>query len=174
MTPPRHPSPSRGGAGGRVIKTQILKMTIIRITKEFRFEAAHALMGYDGPCKSIHGHSYELSVTIIGIPSGEKGSPKAGMVMDFGDLKKLIKKNIIDAVDHALILNKDYPVEDVQKINEAFCNIVWVDYQPTSENMLSDFAAKIIPLLPEGMKLYSLRLRETANSYAEWFADDNG
>lgn len=148
-------------------------MSKIRITKEFRFEAAHALRGYDGPCKSIHGHSYELAVTVTGTPVGDKESPKTGMVMDFGDLKKIIKKNIIDSVDHALILNKDYPVEDVQKIREVFCNIVWVDYQPTSENLLDDFSKKIIPLLPEGVKLFSLRLRETANSYAEWYASDN-
>ena len=148
-------------------------MSTIRITKEFRFEAAHALRGYDGPCKSIHGHSYELAVTVTGTPVGDKESPKTGMVMDFGDLKKIIKKNIIDSVDHSLILNKDYPVEDVQKIREVFCNIVWVDYQPTSENLLDDFSKKIIPLLPEGVKLFSLRLRETANSYAEWYASDN-
>jgi 6-pyruvoyltetrahydropterin/6-carboxytetrahydropterin synthase len=148
-------------------------MPTIRITKEFRFEAAHALRGYDGPCKSIHGHSYELSVTVIGTPLKEKESPKAGMVMDFGDLKKIIKKNIIDLMDHALILNKDYPLEDADKIREVFCNIVWVDYQPTSENMLADFSARIISLLPEGVKLFSLRLRETANSYAEWHAAEN-
>ena len=84
-----------------------------------------------------------------------------------------VEKNIIDAVDHSLILNNNYPVEDVQKISEVFCNIVWVGYQPTSENLLADFAGKIIPLLPQGVKLFSLRLRETANSYAEWYAADN-
>ncbi len=148
-------------------------MSTIRITKEFHFEAAHALRGYDGPCKSIHGHSYKLAVTITGTPIGDKKSPKVGMVMDFGDLKEIIKKNIIDAVDHSLILNKDYPLEDVEKIREIFCNIVWVEYQPTSENILSDFSKKIISLLPAGIRLFSLQLRETANSYAEWFADDN-
>ena len=148
-------------------------MSTIRITKEFRFEAAHALRGYDGPCKSIHGHSYELAVTVTGIPAAGNESPKAGMVMDFSDLKKIIKKNIIDTVDHALILNKDYPVENIQKIGEVFCNIVWVDYQPTSENLLTDFTKRIIPLLPAGVKLFSLRLRETANSYAEWYSADN-
>lgn len=146
---------------------------MIRITKEFRFEAAHALQGYDGPCKSIHGHSYELSVTVKGISLSDEKSPKAGMVMDFGDLKKIIKKNIIDTVDHSLILNKKYPVGDIQKISEVFCNIVWVDYQPTSENLLADFVNRITPLLPPGVKLYSLRLRETATSFAEWFATDN-
>lgn len=148
-------------------------MSTIRITKEFRFEAAHALKGYDGPCKSIHGHSYKLTVTISGTPIEDKGSPKIGMVMDFGDLKAIIKKKIIDSFDHALILNKDYPMEDIEKIKDIFCNIIWVEYQPTSENMLIDFAERIEPLLPTGVKLFSLQLRETANSYAEWFADDN-
>jgi 6-pyruvoyltetrahydropterin/6-carboxytetrahydropterin synthase len=148
-------------------------MTTIRITKEFSFEAAHALRGYDGPCKSIHGHSYQLSVTVTGSPLADPGSPKTGMVMDFGDLKKIIRKNIIDPVDHSLILNKDYPAEDVQKIREVFCNVIWVDYQPTSENMLVDFAGRIKNLLPEGVRLHSLRLRETGNSFAEWFAEDN-
>jgi len=148
-------------------------MSVIRITKEFSFEAAHALKGYDGPCKSIHGHSYHLSVTVAGTPVAESGSPKYGMVMDFSDLKKIIKKNLIDSMDHALILNKDYPVEDVQKISEVFCNVIWVDYQPTSENMLVDFSRKIMNLLPAGVRLHSLRLRETANSFAEWFAEDN-
>jgi 6-pyruvoyltetrahydropterin/6-carboxytetrahydropterin synthase len=148
-------------------------MSTIRITKEFHFEAAHALHGYDGPCKSIHGHSYKLAVTITGTPLGDKESPKTGMVMDFGDLNEIINKSIIDVVDHSLILNKDYPVKDVQKINEVFCNIVWVDYQPTSENMLTDFSKRVRALLPAGIRLFSLRLRETANSYAEWYADDN-
>jgi 6-pyruvoyltetrahydropterin/6-carboxytetrahydropterin synthase len=148
-------------------------MSIIRITKEFSFEAAHALHGYDGPCKSIHGHSYGLSVTVCGTPIRDEKSPKNGMIMDFGDLKKIIKKNIIDPVDHALILSKDYPAEAVIKISESFCNIVWVDYQPTSENLLVDFSKKIKALLPEGVALHSLTLRETASSFAEWFANDN-
>ena len=148
-------------------------MTIIRITKEFRFEAAHALRGYDGPCRSIHGHSYELSVTVTGSPVDDPSSPKVGMVLDFGDLKRIIKENIVNMVDHALILNKDYPPEEVQKTREVFGNVLFVDYQPTSENMLADFSQRIRKLLPEGVRLHSLRLRETANSFAEWFAEDN-
>lgn len=148
-------------------------MTTIRITKEFRFEAAHALTGYDGPCKGIHGHSYKLSVTIKGIPSKEMESPKKGMVMDFGDLKKIIKRNIIDRFDHALILSSIDPDPAFQGNSEAFSNIVVVDYQPTSENLLRDMAQKIKRLLPDGVTLYSLKLRETENSYAEWFSEDN-
>ncbi|HQH18564.1 MAG TPA: 6-carboxytetrahydropterin synthase, partial [Bacteroidales bacterium] len=58
-------------------------MAVIRITKEFKFEMAHALWGYDGPCKNIHGHSYYLYVTIIGSPINNPQSPKNGMVIDY-------------------------------------------------------------------------------------------
>lgn len=148
-------------------------MDQIRVTKEFRFEAAHALKGYDGPCRNVHGHSYELSVTVIGSPISDHSSAKRGMVMDFGDLKKIIKKQIVDPFDHALLLNDEVPEQELRKFGEPFTNVVVVPFQPTSENFLLDFAKRIRELLPAGVKLHSMRLRETANSYAEWFADDN-
>ena len=78
---------------------------IIRITKEFKFETSHALSGHDGLCKNVHGHSYKLSVTIIGKPIQEPNNPKHGMVMDFSDLKKIINKIIVEPFDHATVLN---------------------------------------------------------------------
>ena len=148
-------------------------MDQIRVTKEFRFEAAHALKGYDGPCRNVHGHSYELSVTVTGTPITDRKSAKLGMVMDFGDLKKIIKKQIVDPFDHALLLNSDVPAEELQKFGEPFTNIVLLPYQPTSENFLLDFAKRIREFLPQGVILHSMRLRETASSYVEWFAGDN-
>ena len=62
----------------------------VRVTKKFTFDMAHALFGYDGPCKNIHGHTYHLSVTLIGAPSQSLDDVKLGMVVDFGDLKKVI------------------------------------------------------------------------------------
>ena len=148
-------------------------MDRIRVTKEFRFEAAHALRGYDGPCRNVHGHSYELSVTVSGIPVTDPGSPKLGMVMDFGDLKKIIKKQIVDPFDHALLLNDSIEQKDLHHSGEPFTNIVLLPYQPTSENFLVDFAGRIMALLPPGVTLHSMKLRETSTSYAEWFAEDN-
>jgi 6-pyruvoyltetrahydropterin/6-carboxytetrahydropterin synthase len=149
-------------------------MNQIRVTKEFRFEAAHALKGYDGPCRNVHGHSYELSVTVIGSPVSDQNSAKLGMVMDFGDLKKIIKKHIVDPFDHALLLNSAVSTEEMERFGEPFTNLVVVPYQPTSENFLIDFAKRIRELLPQGVNLHSMRLRETANSYAEWFSEDPG
>ena len=70
-------------------------MARIRLTKEFSFESAHALEGYDGKCRHIHGHSYRLYVTIIGEPISDSVNPKYGMVMDFGDLKNIVNEEII-------------------------------------------------------------------------------
>ena len=148
-------------------------MNQIRITKEFRFEAAHALHGYDGPCRNVHGHSYELWVTVIGKPETDPQSVKLGMVMDFGDLKKIIKTSIVDPFDHALLLNDNLSNPEFLKPSEPFSNIVFLPYQPTSENFLLDFAQKIKKILPSGVKLHSLRLRETGSSFAEWFASEN-
>ena len=67
---------------------------LIRVTKEFPFEMAHVLWNYDGPCKNVHGHSYRLFVTIYGTPSTNQDDPKNGMVIDFSDLKSIIKKQI--------------------------------------------------------------------------------
>lgn len=148
-------------------------MNKIRITKQFRFEMAHALEGYDGACKHIHGHSYELFVTIIGFPIEKNDSPKKGMVMDFGDLKKVVHEQIIEPLDHALVLNKNTGLDKHLLSHEMFTKIVYVDYQPTSELMLLDFVKRIQGKLPENVKLHSMLFRETASSYAEWYAEDN-
>lgn len=149
-------------------------MATIRLTKEFSFEAAHALDGYDGPCREIHGHSYRLFVTVKGHPVEDPSDPKCGMVMDFGVLKRIVVEEIVSRFDHALVLRaaaQSAPWREA--LRERFCNIVTVDYQPTCENMLDDFARRIARRLPTGVELHALRLHETATSYAEWLAEEN-
>jgi 6-pyruvoyltetrahydropterin/6-carboxytetrahydropterin synthase len=147
-------------------------MPTIRITKEFNFEMAHALYGYDGACKNIHGHSYHLSVTIIGQPITDLNNPKRGMVMDFTDLKKIMKP-IIEELDHATILDKSSPYLLLAKGNPLFQKLVIVNYQPTCENLLGDIAKKLLKQLPERVLLHHLKLRETSTSFAEWYREDN-
>ncbi len=146
-------------------------MAVLRITKEFRFEGAHALMGYDGRCRNLHGHSYILSVTVKGEPLNGSKSPKEGMVIDFRILKSIVNENIIDIFDHALILRRDAAL--AEEIAEEYGNVVIVDFQPSTENLICHFAEKLGNALPQGVELFSLRLHETAGSYAEWFASDN-
>ena len=149
-------------------------MAKIRLTKEFSFESAHALDGYDGLCREIHGHSYRLFVTVKGEPLCVEGDPKLGMVMDFGDLKRIVNAEIVDRLDHSFVLrDSEQNVELREVLGAKFNKVVLVDYQPTCENMLSDFAYRLQKALPSHVELYSLRLHETATSYAEWYFDDN-
>lgn len=147
-------------------------MSIIRITKEFKFEMAHALLGYDGPCRNVHGHSYELKVTVKGTPIDDKSHVKLGMVMDFGDLKRIVKQEIVDVFDHALVLNREMPASITQTLQRSFEKVILLDYQPTSELMVIDFATRIKKQLPAQIQLVSVVLRETATSYAEWVEED--
>ncbi len=149
-------------------------MNTIRITKQFSFETGHALFGYDGKCKNVHGHSYKLSVTVIGHPITDTASVKYGMVIDFSDLKKIVKEEIVDLFDHATVFNQNTPhIELAQELKQRGHHVILVNYQPTSENMVIDFAQKIQSRLPENIALFSLKLQETESSYAEWYASDN-
>lgn len=147
-------------------------MAKIRLTKEFTFEMAHALEGYDGPCQNIHGHSYRLEVTVIGTPIADKSNPKNGMVMDFGQLKGIVKREVLDRFDHVLMVCKDSPLFRLKEKN-TLGKILPVDFQPTCENLLVYIAQLIIAQLPKEVRLHHLKLHETATSYGEWFASDN-
>ena len=132
---------------------------------------AHALFGYDGLCKNIHGHSYRLWVTIIGNVLEEKNHVKNGMVLDFSLLKKIVKPEIVDKYDHSLVLNANSPHANIDF--SAFEKVFLLPYQPTSENLVYDFVQVIKEKLPKNVSLHKVILSETANSYAEWCADDN-
>lgn len=148
-------------------------MSIIRVTKEFTFEMAHALWNYDGPCRNVHGHSYKLFVTLCGEPLNDPENPKNGMLIDFGDLKELVNKKVVKIFDHAVVISNMVEKKKLDALNHIFGNVLVVDYQPTCENLVTDIAERICKNLPVNTRLHSLRLYETATSYAEWFADDN-
>lgn len=149
-------------------------MSNIRITKQFSFETGHALYGYDGKCKNVHGHSYKLDVSVIGKPITDSGNVKFGMVIDFSDLKKIVKEEIVDVFDHATVFNKNTPhLELANELKNRGHKIILADYQPTSEMMVIDFAQKIKARLSDNIKLHSIKLQETETSFAEWFASDN-
>lgn len=149
-------------------------MNNIRITKQFTFETGHALYGYDGKCKNVHGHSYKLWVTVIGKPISDSSHVKYGMVIDFGDLKKIVKEEIEDVFDHATVFNKNTPhIELAEELKKRGHHVILVDYQPTSEMMIIDFVEKIKKRLPKNVQLHSLKLQETETSFAEWFANEN-
>ena len=146
-------------------------MAKLRITQEFRFEGAHALMNYNGKCKNIHGHSYILYVTVVGEAKTDPNGPDNGMVIDFKLLKDIVNKNVIDKFDHALVLEEGTPLSN--ELSTEYPNVYLTNFRPTTENLICFFAQTIKENLPQEINLYSLKLHETASSYIEWFAEDN-
>lgn len=145
----------------------------VRVSKKFTFDMAHALYGYDGPCKNIHGHTYHLTITLLGQPISYTEDVKLGMVMDFSDLKTIVQQTIREKFDHALVLNDQAPYSKSDVITSEFEKVILVPFQPTCENLLLHFVEEIKDKFAQNISLVSMRLEETPTSYAEWFLSDN-
>ena len=143
------------------------------MTKEFDFEMAHALWNYDGACKNIHGHSYRLFVTMIGVPITDSNDPKFGMVLDFKDLKRMIKGPVVDFLDHSLVVYSEAEGKSLAAVRQMYEKVHLFDFQPTCENLVLFIVDEIQSLHTPGLELHSVKLFETATSYAEWHAADN-
>lgn len=148
-------------------------MDKVRVTKEFTFEMAHALWNYDGACKNIHGHSYRLFVTIKGEPITNENHVKFGMVMDFKDLKSIVNEHVVNVLDHSLVVFSNAEGDTLAQVRKMYEKVYVFDFQPTCENLVIHIAATIIPKLPSYISLHSIKLYETATSFAEWYASDN-
>ena len=121
---------------------------MLTITKAFTFDCAHVLRNYDGKCNNLHGHTFRLEVTIR--PSEYLPQAPENMIMDFGDLKKIVKETIIDELDHKFI-------NDVVKADNC-----------TSEFLVQYIVDKLYPLFKDS--LVSIKLYETQDSWCEWRA----
>lgn len=139
---------------------------MIILTKIFHFEMAHAIHGYSGACKNIHGHSYELHVSISSKEMNEDYIPAPGFIIDFKDLKKLINSAIIDKFDHKLVLSRAFLNEHKTIINEE--NLIEWEVEPTVENLLIYIKKILNERLSNGIKLVKIKLHETKDSFAEW------
>lgn len=136
------------------------------ITKIFHFEMAHAIYGYNGACKNIHGHSYELHVTVAAACDEAVYIPPPGFVADFKDLKKWVRESVIEKLDHSLLLSPAFI-----KANPGVShlkNLIIFEAEPTAENLLINMKQVLLQVLPGDLKLIRLKLYETKDSYAEW------
>lgn len=112
------------------------------LKKEFTFEAAHKLPAHDGKCQRLHGHSWKLRVVVVG-DRIEMNGPKAGMLVDYADISRVVKPIVEQYLDH------HYLNETTAMLN------------PTSENLAIWLYHMIQPLLP---KLVSIEIDETCTS----------
>ena len=139
---------------------------MIQVTKIFRFETAHAINGYAGSCRNVHGHSYELHVTVVPATRKDDYLAAPGFVIDFKELKKLVNQAVIDEFDHRLILSEEYLKHHPSLMTLE--NLVIWEMEPTAENILLYIRNVLQQILPEEVILHKLRIYETADSYAEW------
>ncbi len=144
----------------------------VRVTKVFTFDMAHALYGYDGPCKNIHGHTYKLHVTVAGKINDQSGHPELGLVVDFGKIKEITVRHIMSKFDHALVLHKEAPYTKDSFLPDNFEKVILLDVQPSCENLMMHFHGLLNSALPAEVKLVKLKLEETPTSYAEWNESD--
>ncbi|HQV59647.1 MAG: 6-carboxytetrahydropterin synthase [Chitinophagaceae bacterium] len=138
------------------------------VTKIFNFEMAHAISDYPGSCNNIHGHSYELHVTVSTINQEKCYLAPPGFILDFKELKKLVNTHVIQALDHKLILSKNYLGKN-SSINPLENLVPW-ESEPTAENLLLYIQSVLSENLPVNIKLAKLKLYETKGSYAEWIS----
>jgi len=129
---------------------------------------AHALDGYNGACRNIHGHSYELHVTIASVKADDTYLQPPGVIIDFKELKQIINQAIIERFDHKLVLSRAYlskfPAVMLQE------NLENLEVEPSVENLLLCSKKTICKILPPMLCLQGLKLYETKDSYAEWLA----
>jgi len=141
---------------------------MMRITKIFHFEMAHAIYDYKGLCKNIHGHSYILHVSVSHDDPPGDYYPAPGFAIDFKSVKKIVQENVITVLDHALLLSRQYTEQNPAVL--AHNNLIIFEAEPTAENILFYIKKQLQSYLPEEIRLEKLLLFETADSYAEWVA----
>ena len=137
----------------------------MKVTKQFEFSMSHRLQYHEGLCWNIHGHNYVVDVTIEGLLENE--GPEKGMVMDFGNLKKICN-SLFDQVDHALMVNVDDKAVAGFFKKQGF-KLYEVEFEPTAENMAEYFYNQLLPMIRDAkVTLTSVRVWETTTSYAEY------
>lgn len=130
---------------------------------------AHAIHGYSGACKNIHGHSYELHVSVSSAIKYTEYIAAPGFLIDFKEIKKLVTAAIINKFDHQLVLSEEYL--ELNKHLLSADNLVALEAEPTAENLLIYIRKTLEKLMPENIRITCIKLFETQDSYAEWMAD---
>ncbi len=143
----------------------------MRITRRLEFDAGHRIPNHNSQCRHMHGHRYAIEITLSGEVVTTEGVSEQGMVMDFSDVKRIAKEQVVDAWDHAFIVYRnDRTVLDFLGTLPGH-KTVMLDVVPTAENL-----ARVAFDLLDGayqdtygnhLRLERVRLYETPNNWAD-------
>lgn len=146
----------------------------VSITKEFSWDMAHILAGHEGLCKNLHGHTYKMQIEVTRKSEDVIMSEIncKGMVIDFKDLKQLVKDKIVEPLDHAFMYWVNSPEQLEHEIAEILIKnerkVARVNYRPTAEEMAMDFFTTLTKeLLLLNLELRAVKVWETPTSFAE-------
>lgn len=142
-------------------------MNFVCITRKLEFDAAHRVLNHGGKCKHLHGHRYVAEIAVHA-----PDLDRLGMVLDFSFLKEKVGGWIDTAWDHNIILHPEDPLLDIPPESSIWGGqkpYIMPDFaaNPTVENMVQVLAQEIRILLPQGIKLATVRLYETPNCWAD-------
>lgn len=143
----------------------------MRITRRLEFDAGHRIPDHASQCKHLHGHRYVIEITLTGDIIQADGNPANGMVMDFGDIKRIAKTHLVDQWDHAFLAYRgDAPIVDFLASLPDHKTVL-LDAVPTAENLVV-IAFRILDAhytdsFGNHLRLERVRLYETPNCWAD-------
>jgi 6-pyruvoyltetrahydropterin/6-carboxytetrahydropterin synthase len=149
----------------------ISKQAAISITRRLEFDSGHRIPNHDGQCKHLHGHRYAIEVTLTGEVADHPGKADDGMVLDFGDIKRLTNQYVVEPWDHAFLVAKED--EGLVAFLATLPNhkTVVMEHVPTVENLANAAFAILQPVFSKSfggrLELSALRLYETPNCWAD-------
>ena len=149
----------------------INKETAISITRRLEFDSGHRIPNHDGQCRHLHGHRYAIEVTLTGEIANHPGKADDGMVLDFGDIKKLTNQYVVDLWDHAFLVAKEDEALVAFLATLPNHKTVIMEHVPTVENLATAAFTILKPIFNEAfegrLELSCIRLYETPNCWAD-------
>lgn len=141
------------------------------ITRRLEFDAGHRIPDHRSLCRHLHGHRYAIEVTVSGRITRQDGDPRNGMVLDFSEIKAVVKAEIVDKWDHAfLVYREDHAILDFLQTLPDHRTVI-LDVVPTAENLVAlafrILAPRIGEICDKQLTLESIRLYETPNCWAD-------
>ncbi|RMD77548.1 6-carboxytetrahydropterin synthase [Candidatus Dojkabacteria bacterium] len=140
----------------------------MKVIKELQWDMGHRITNHRSQCRNLHGHRYKAEICIEGDLVGIEGISNEGMVIDFGDIKKIAVKHIHNVLDHGfMVWNKDKVLMEYFKKNADQKHII-VSFVPTCENIaawiFNQLDSHIKDRYKNGLRLHSIKLWETPTS----------
>jgi 6-pyruvoyltetrahydropterin/6-carboxytetrahydropterin synthase len=105
------------------------------VEKEVQFDAGHRVPNHASKCANPHGHRYRVLVGVRGdLIDPTSSNPEAGMVIDFGEIKKILEVYVHDVYDHGFIV-QDTDVTLGTFLSGEGYKVIVVDFPPTAEEL---------------------------------------